>query len=757
MTKKNVPTSAEAVRENAQNRSEMTPSVQPYYAAMPFDPYGGVPYPGGEVSSGLLGEISFRRMLRIVRRKWRLILMVMLFMIMCGGVYYLLAPRVYRASSLVELSVRRPRIAGQQGAVIDDAAAFAFQPEEVFFITRLEKFKGNTMLDAAIAKLKTSTDTSRWSDEKLRALMRRRVAMNLVRRSRLVQISFDYSDKSFATAAANAYAQAAEELALEENKVASDSAVVWLQSQAAAQRKALEKADQALVEFRAKNKIDVMESQKRNAEQSLIDFNKSLTEIESKEVLARDLFNALTRLELKPESAGKLPASMPRAEEIQAMLEKWITAISDRDALLSKYTAQHPAVLAQDKVIEVLRRQAIEAIGRGRETAESNLRLLEKQAGSLRKKIDEQNQLASDLELQIVQRKAELGTLERERDAADISYRGILNRIEEARLSADENTATVKIVEKAATPDNPIKPRWKWILLISLFLGVGLGAVVAIVMDLLEDFVSGADDVERNLKLKILGVLPHLETGQREELATLSLNHKFSQVAETLAGVRGLLDSEQYRDVSRSVLVVSTAPEEGKTITACNLAIMCAKSGMKTLLVDFDMRRPRIERIFKPSESVESLAHVLRAQNAQLFGRLPFKTSCENLEAVMSQSADDISPADFISGRFVKDFIRWAEEHYDRVIIDSPPFGLVSDSAVLAGLTGCAVLVCRINRSRKRAIRQLLHRFNDVGAVVVGVVVNDVPNGRGPLAGYWDSYYGYSYQASEETTPVPKN
>ncbi len=718
------------------------PAHPPYYAPGYYDSYGYAAYAGAPPVAGPLGELNLRRIVRVVRRKWLTLLAVTAFALGVGLVYTLVAKKVYRATSLLELSVRRPRIAGQQGAVLDDASAYTFQPEEVFFVTRLEKFKGATMLEETIKRLKGLEDVSSWSDERLRHLLSRNVQMTLVRRSRLVQISFDDSNPEFAAAAANAYAQAAEALAFDENKEASDSAVAWLQAQAQSQRAALEKADQSLVEFRTLNKIDVLESQKKNAEQSIADFNKSLTEIESLKVLASDLNQALQKLALDPEAAGHLPASMPRAAEIQAMLEKWISAISERDALLSKYTREHPAVQAQNKVIEVQRQQAMESIRRGKQTSESNLNLLEQQAASLQKNIELQNKRASELELQIVQKKNELTSLERERDAADISYRGILNRIEEARLSADENTASVKISERAGVPEKPIRPRVKWVLLISLILGLGAGCALMLVLDVLEDTVGGADELEDRLGLKVLAVLPHLEGVPREHIASLSLSNRFSPVAEAMAGVRSLLDTPQYAGLGKSVLVASTAPEEGKTITACNLAIMCAKSGMKTLLVDFDMRRPRISRIFKAPPGAESLAHALQNQESSSFERLPYPTECDLLQVVMSRCSQEISPAELMGGRFVRDFVRWAEGHYDRVIIDSPPFGLINDSAVLAGLVGMVILVCRPHRSRKRAIRHLLRHFQDVGAKVAGVVVNDVSPHKGRLAQYFDAYPG---------------
>jgi tyrosine-protein kinase Etk/Wzc len=163
-----------------------------------------------------------------------------------------------------------------------------------------------------------------------------------------------------------------------------------------------------------------------------------------------------------------------------------------------------------------------------------------------------------------------------------------------------------------------------------------------------------------------------MEVATRDELALASLNNRFSQVAEAFAGVRSLIDSLAGPRLSRSVMIVSTAAAEGKTITSCNLAIITAKRGLKTLLVDFDLRRPRVGRMFKVRPHANSLIHTLAAQDPARFDELPEDTECENLQVISSRPTQEISAAELMGSRIVKDFMVWAEKRYDRVIIDSP-------------------------------------------------------------------------------------
>ena len=134
--------------------------------------------------------------------------------------------------------------------------------------------------------------------------------------------------------------------------------------------------------------------------------------------------------------------------------------------------------------------------------------------------------------------------------------------------------------------------------------------------------------------------------------------------------------------------------------------------------------------------------------------KLPQATACENLEIITSRPTRDISAAEIMGSRTVQEFMKWAEARYDRVIVDSPPYGIVSDAVSLAGLTGCLVMVCRPNKSRKRATRHAIRRLTEAGANILGVVVNDVDFGKGEMLSnysYRDTHYNYrdAYGADE--------
>jgi capsular exopolysaccharide synthesis family protein len=716
---------------------------QPYYGKAPYGEYGGMYYGGGEQDDNFLGEISLKRLIRVLRRKWLTISLSILFFATVAIIYLMTATKIYEAKSMIELSVRRPRVAGNAAAVIEDQGGV--RSEEVFN-THLERFKGNTMFNLATEQYLEGNQPPFEDMEEgdVKSWLRKSSDFQLIRRSRLLTISFEDPDPLVAEAGANALARAAEQLAFVENRAASEQAVGWLKTQVEQQRKALEQIDQKLLKFRAENNLDVMDVQRRTVADAIMDYNKALVEVESQKVLSQELYDMLSTMEAQPDRSGQLPASTPRIEEIQRAMDKWITAQGELDKLMTKYTEKHPAVKAKVKESLSLRGQVVNAIRRSKQAAEMNLKLLQNQARGLERTLDEQRQAASDLEMRIIRARTEFAALEREKEAADLSYKSILNRIEEARLSADETTATVKVVEWAAPPKNPVKPRKIRVLAVMLFLGGVIGCGLALFTDTLEDHISSSADIETMLGLKVLGMVPKVyDVEERKDLAQLSMTDKFSQVAESFAGLRAILDSAQYRDFSNCVLVASTMPEEGKTITSCNLSIMSAKSGKKTLLIDMDLRRPRVGRIWGMPDDAPGLMQVLATDDYDSFSKLPFATACENLDVVGSRVMSNVSPAELLGGKCVREFLTWAQQNYDRVIIDSPPYGIVSDAVVFAGSAGCAVLVCRPGRSRKRAMGHAIQHFREVGANLIGAVVNDVDFKKDAYFSNYDHHYGH--------------
>jgi succinoglycan biosynthesis transport protein ExoP len=271
--------------------------------------------------------------------------------------------------------------------------------------------------------------------------------------------------------------------------------------------------------------------------------------------------------------------------------------------------------------------------------------------------------------------------------------------------------------------------------------------LLAFAQDWFEDYVMASEDIETGLGLRVLGVLPRIEgSPSRNDIALSTANRENLKFAEAIAGVRATIFGGSD-EPPKTILISSAGVQCGKTVVSCNLASILARCDQQTLLVDLDMRRPRVARMFSIKiDRKHSLSHAL-SRNDRDFAPLVNTTKVENLFVLGSLSDSKLSPAEIVGGSAMLAFLEWAKSNYDRVIIDSPPHGLMSDALALASHVDGVLLVSRHEKSRKRAIRHAIRQIGEVGVNMLGMVVNAAPMG-GDMFSKYDYYHG-SYDHNE--------
>lgn len=704
--------------------------------------YGGMGGGVGDEEDSLMGAVTIGRMLRVCTQRWVTIVVFAIIGFIASFAVFKISPTIYEAGSVFEMNMRRPSIMGVRGAIIEDGSASL---NEVFN-TRLARLRSRAVIDQIVTQYRSDYPSSTVTDDQLISTL---VAtkMTLQKQSRLISITVRSTDPQLATDLANAYAKASETFTADQNRNESEVAVSWLSSTTEQQKRNLERADKEMLDYRVANTIDFMASESQAAQEAVTKINADILGLESEITKATELRKTLESIQSEPEKFGSLPESVPRSGEIGVAYQQLQKILAEKNSLLARYTANHPEVKVKEKEVEVYTQQFSDVVFRALETCKANLDLLQRQLSQLTPKRDELMKKISDLELKMVSAKMKLEQLEREREVADNNYKALLQRTREAQLAADENTAIIKQVEPAYKPNKPVLPNPMVIFPAGPAIGLLLGIVFVLILDHLEDKIVGIADIEQRLRLKTLAVLPHVRRKKREQLARLVADDKFSQFSEAVAGLRNLLDSPRYQEMSKVLLCMSTQPGEGKTITSCSLAESYAQSGQRTLLIDFDMRRPRLARIFeKKAGDFHSLPHTLAKSDASLFEKLPVPSDMECLDLVLSKASSEISPASLMGSGVIVDFLGWARERYDHIIIDSPPFGIVGDVMVLASLADAVMIMCCPDRTRFQPIKHAARHLTEAGARVIGVIVNDVDFGRRNHFSQYDYHYRYAYR-----------
>lgn len=718
-----------------------------YYGATPYYDGGGA-YGGqsnGQDADSIVGTITLGRVLRVISQRWISVLVFLLVGLVAAFAVYRISPTIYEAKSEFTMDTRNRR--AFKGIDTSDNQLFDGNNYEEIFNTRLSAWRSDKIVSKVVQQYHADYPASTTTDKEIIETIADS-KLELVRHSRLISIAVRSTNPQLAAALANAYASAIDSYTDEENKARCDKAVTRVTEQVANQRRVDEDISKRLLQFRTENKIDEMTSARSLLQQSLQSATADILRFQSEITAASAWVAVLEKVQETPDNFASLPDSIPRSAEIGGAYTALQQANLELNQMLSTLTRQHPAVKAKEKELESAKRAFVEAVSHALSTARGNLNACKDQLAVNEKRSADLGRQLAELSQKIVASDAGLKQLEKEQEVSTTILQDLMLKENAARIEAEQNNEIIRIGRPAVVPTKPVLPNPVVIFSGGAVIALGLGFLFVLVLDHIEDTIVSLQDIEGRLSLKVLAVLPHVRGKKREQVAKFIVDNKYSQFAEALAGLRNLLDSPRYQTISQCVLMMSTQPGEGKTITSCSLAISTALAGKRTLLVDFDIRRPRLARVWGISElDVEhSFSHYLsRKDGARDFQSLTYSSGVENLDVIVSLPPDNVNPASIMGSQIVPDFFKWARANYARVVIDSPPFGIVGDAVTLAAMVDSVMIMCCPDRTRFKPVKHAARQLGESGATVIGVIVNDVEMGSSTAFSQSGHSYGYGY------------
>jgi capsular exopolysaccharide synthesis family protein len=300
----------------------------------------------------------------------------------------------------------------------------------------------------------------------------------------------------------------------------------------------------------------------------------------------------------------------------------------------------------------------------------------------------------------------------------------------------------VSVVKNATVPNAPVSPKKSLDLALGLLLGLAIGAGAALVRERLDNTVKNPHEVDELLAAPMLAVVAFDPSSEKRPLVMQSAPS--STHAEAFRKLRTNLQFVNVDERPRSVVVTSSVSGEGKSVTAANLALTLAESGMRVLLMDGDLRKPRIAT-YLGLEGAAGLTTVLSRQAAvedviQLWGTRQL--------AVLPSGSIPPNPAELLGSQQMINLLSSLRETFDMVVIDAPPLLPVTDAAVLATIADGAMLVVRHGSTTHDQLHQAVRNLRNVDAAIVGSVLNMAPV-KGPDAYYYATYYGEEQNASQ--------
>jgi len=341
-----------------------------------------------------------------------------------------------------------------------------------------------------------------------------------------------------------------------------------------------------------------------------------------------------------------------------------------------------------------------------------------------------------------------------------------------------EKPEEVVIVRPAFEPSSPINPpKITSSALLGAIIGLVLGLVFAFIVETLDTSLGAIEDVEQTLGLKVLGLVPHLDMKDIQQ----DLKSKFkgdiasdtmvrearlipnfgpqSVLAESFRSLRTNIQFNALNSNIKSIILTSASPQEGKTLVSANLAIAMAQGGLKTFLLDADLRKPTINKIFglEASPGISELllsnyefSETIRTVTDIMMGgigtdKLMLISGIDNLH-IMTCGTIAMDPAELIQSEKFKNFINTMHDEYDVILIDTPPLVSSADAAILALKTDGVLLVYKAGKASRNILKRAKAQLENINANIIGVVLNGV---KAEISLDYDRYYQYYYYGKE--------
>jgi len=555
-----------------------------------------------------------------------------------------------------------------------------------------------------------------------------------VRNSRLVDVSFLSPEPALSSRVANALAKQYIEQNLEFKFLATKEATDFLNARTAEQRKSLEKSEQALQQYREKTGAMALEDRQNIVVQRLSDLNAAVTRARTERIEKESVYNQIRAIQNDRTAVDTFPAILNNTfiQQLKGQLNEQQRL---KAQLAEKLGARHPDMVKAQSAIETTEtrinaevQKVVQALRNDYQAAQANER-------SLQASLDQQRGEAQDLNRASIQ----YGVLQRDATSNQTMFAGLLERSRETGISGELKTSNIRIVDQAETPQKPSSPNKVTNLSLALFGGSFLGIGLAFFFEYLDSRIKQPEEIKTQLGLPFLGMIPvfHPKDTTGPPLIGNGMPHEFS---EAFRGIRTNILFSSADAGSKSIVVTSTGPGEGKSIVSANLAMSLALAGQRVLLIDGDMRRPKTHELF--GVALEPGLSNVMVGNAKASEAVK-KTLTPNLW-LMAAGKHPPNPAELLGSKRFKDFMSSLGEHFEWVIIDTPPVMAVTDASVLAHSATGVVFVVGSEMTSKGAAKTALEQLDAAKAKYVGGILNRVDVRRNPY--YYARHYCREYQ-----------
>lgn len=554
-----------------------------------------------------------------------------------------------------------------------------------------------------------------------------------VRNSRLVDVRYRLPDPALATQIVNTLATSYIEQNLEYKFLSSQEASAWLSDRLKEQRGQVEAAELALQRYREQNDSISLEDRENITVQKLADLNAAVTRAKTIRIEKEALYNQLRISQGNPAMIDTFPAILTNSF-VQTLKAQLADLQRQRAGLSDRFGDQHPEMIKVNSAIENTQIRLDGEIRKVVQSVKSEFDSAASQEQSLTTALNQQKGEAMSMNKKAI----DYGVLARDVESSKQIYNSLMQRSKETGVSGELRTSNIRVVDAAERPLSPISPAKRLNVLMAIF-GGGLFAIaLAFTLEYLDSRIKTPDEVKTHLGLSHLGLLPLMSNDSEKTYVRVD-SAVPANFAEAFRVLRTNILFSSAATGGQSVLVTSTGPGEGKSLVASNLAVSLAQAGRRVLIIDADLRKPKVHTVFEQAQE-PGLSNVLVGNSKA--SESVRKTEVNGLW-VLPAGRIPPNPAELLGSQRFKDFLASLKTHFDWVVIDSPPVMAVADASVVAHLATGVLFVVGAEMTSRHAARRAVEQLDTARGKFFGAVLNRVDLEKN--AYYYSQYYRREY------------